>query len=70
MKTTRPKWFDSIRVRKRTIIGTTLPPDYLISFGPRNICKPESTQERTEAAIEEIKNWLEHMMEVEEYGRP
>ena len=61
----RPKWFDYIRVRQRTILGTNKPPDFLVSFGPRNICVPKSDPLAAERLCEDIKFWLETMMQSE-----
>ncbi len=53
-----PEWFQYIRVRQRTILGSSLPPDFLVSFGPQNICTPQKTEKRAEMLAEEIKHWL------------
>lgn len=58
-----PKWFEYIRVQQRTIIGSDKPPDYVVSFGPRNICVPYTRERRTELLVEGIKNWLLNMMQ-------
>lgn len=60
-----PKWFDYIRVRKRTIIGSALQPDFIISFGPRNLCTPQKDEKRGEHLVEEIKHWLWRFMDTE-----
>ena len=58
----RPKWFDYIRVQKRSIIGSDHE-DFLISFGPLNICKPMPDERRAERLCENIKKWLQMWME-------
>jgi hypothetical protein len=57
----RPEWFKYIRVQKRVIL-TSGEIDYLISFGPRNICKPFSTEKEAERLREQIVDWLEMWM--------
>jgi hypothetical protein len=53
-----PEWFDYIRVQKRTIIGSTLPLDYVISFGLLNILTPKPTEEKAERELARVKDWL------------
>ena len=61
--TLRPKWFEYIRVQERRMLGTKIKPDFLIAFGPTNIVKPHSTNEKAERQVESIRNWIwNHMM--------
>jgi hypothetical protein len=59
----RPKWMDYIRVRERVIIGSGEPADYVIAFGPSNILVPQKTEQRAQARLELVKEWLMVMME-------
>jgi hypothetical protein len=53
-----PKWFECIRVQQRTILGSALPPDYVLSFGPRNVLTPQKTEKRAESEAQDVKRWL------------
>ncbi len=64
-----PEWFQYIRVRQRTIIGSSLPPDFLVSFGPSNICIPQKTEKRADMLTEEIKHWLWMFMNKDRGGK-
>ncbi len=62
----QPKWFEYIAVRERRLLGTKVPPDFVIAFGPTNIIKPHATAEKAERQIESIRNWLSIHMQHED----
>ena len=50
-----PRWFDYISLRIRT---HGRPPDYIVSFGPRNLCTPKLTEATGERLLADVKRWL------------
>src|SRR5579859_720300 len=56
-ETKYPEWFSYIRIYVTRVLGTSKPPQYVISFGPRNLCLPD-TEKRAEMLQENIRTWL------------